>query len=67
MRKKVQLHNFFILYDNVNFYKLVQNTYIFNHIKQVNYSAKYIYFMNFSYFSGLSKDNFLNLKNFIYK
>ena len=39
MRKKVRLHRFFILYDNMNFYKHMRNTCIFNYGAQINYTA----------------------------
>ena len=36
IRKKLQLYRFFILYDNMNFYKYVYSTCIFNHKVQIN-------------------------------
>lgn len=47
MREKVQLHCFFILYDNMNFYKHMYNARIFNCGTQINYTSGYICFIDF--------------------
>lgn len=44
----------------------MRNTYIFNYEAQINYTARYIYFINFSFFLKASKDDFLD-SNFQYK
>lgn len=54
---KVWLYCLLISYDNINFYKQVHNTWIFNHRAQVNYIAGYICFIDFPY---SSRDDFLN-------
>lgn len=38
----------------------MRNTYIFNCEVQINYTARYIYFINFSYFLKASKNDFLD-------
>ena len=61
MRKKVQLRCFFILDDNINFYKHVRDACIFNSRAYINYVAGYKCFMNFPHFSGALGDDFLDL------
>lgn len=45
LREKVQKYYFFILYNNVNFYKHVCNAQMFNQGAQINYIISYICFM----------------------
>lgn len=66
IRKKVGLHYFLILYDNINFHKHLRNTYIFNCRAQINYTARCIYFLDFLHFSRVSGDNSLDF-NFWHK
>ncbi len=43
--KRVNVERFFLSYDNVNFYKKVQDQRVHNKNYQVAYTTRYIYFM----------------------
>ncbi len=45
MREKIMTCQFFILYNNMNFYEHICNAYIFNQRAQINYTIGYIYFL----------------------
>lgn len=45
LREKVQKYWFFILYDNMNFYKYIHNTQMSNREAQINYTIGYISFI----------------------
>lgn len=44
--EKIRTYQFFILYDNINFYENVYDQRIFNRNALISYIARYIYFMN---------------------
>lgn len=60
MRKKVKIYFFFISYDNINFYKYIRNTYIFNYRVQIKYILRYIYFI---YLFNFLRNKFLGDKS----
>lgn len=43
--KKTQSQQFFILYDNMNFYENIRNQRVFNCSTLLNYTMRYIYFI----------------------
>ena len=44
--EKTRFHRFFILYDNIDFYENVRDQRLHNQSAIVNYTSRYIYFMN---------------------
>ena len=46
LEERVKSQRFFIFYDNINFYENVCNQRLYNKVHMVNYTARYIYFMD---------------------
>lgn len=80
LREKIQKYRFFILYNNMNFYKRMRNAQMFNQRAQINYIIGYISFIKpinvvsnlywqnqylLTFLVNCTKVNCLCVKNFI--